>query len=500
MSVDDYLGILRRRMWWIVIPAVLGPMIAYGVSLALPNRYTSQTLVLVEQQKVPETYVRSIVNDQLNQRLGTMKEQILSRTRLQPIVERHELWKGEWKTAPMEELVARLRKGIAITPVKPVTTTRKEELPGFFISVTMDNARLTQQVCTEITSMFMEENLRLREQRAVGTTEFLSKQLDEAKRKLDEQDGRLAAFKRRYMAQMPGQEQANMNILMGLNTQLEAVTQLLNRTQQDKTYLESQLTIQLSNWQSSQAGNNPQTLEQQLVTLRNQLITLEGRYTGSHPDIVKLKNDIAQLEKKIAEGTSAANDREKEKKATASASEPPQIQQLRNQIRLAEQIIKEKTRDQERIQDQIKVYQARVQLSPVVEQEFKEITRDYQTALEFYNDLLKKKTESEMATELERRQQGEQFRVMDPANLPETPSFPNRPLFAAGGLAGGLALGLGIVLLLEMGDKSIRTDRDVEFFLGVPTLGLVPTVGEGNGHKAWFWKRPKVSQAAHKEA
>jgi capsular polysaccharide biosynthesis protein len=136
-----------------------------------------------------------------------------------------------------------------------------------------------------------------------------------------------------------------------------------------------------------------------------------------------------------------------------------------------------------------------------VEQQFKELTRDYQTALDFYNSLLSKKTESEMATELERRQQGEQFRVMDPANLPEKPTFPNRPLFAAGGLGGGLALGLGIALLLELRDKSIRSDRDVEFFLGVPALGLVPIVGEGNGQRAWFWKRPgkQSSQTANTE-
>jgi polysaccharide chain length determinant protein (PEP-CTERM system associated) len=501
MSVDDYLAILRRRLWWIVIPAILGPIISYGVSLTLPDRYTSQTLVLVEQQKVPESYVRSIVNDELNERLGTMKEQILSRTRLQPIIERHELWKSEWKTAPMEDLVGRLRMGIAITPIKSVNTSRRAELPGFFISVTMDNARRTQQICTEITSMFMEENLRLREQRAVGTTEFLSKQLDESKRKLDEQDARLAVFKRRYIAQMPGQEQANMNILMGLTTQLEAVTQLVNRTQQDKTYMESLLAQQLAAWQASQAGNNPQTMEQQLVALRNQLITVEGRYTADHPDVIKLRNDIAQLEKKVAEAATAAKETQKEKEQTAASSESLQIQQLRNQIRMAQQIIREKTRDQERIQEQIKIYQSRVQLSPVVEQEFKEITRDYQTALEFYNDLLRKKTESEMATELERRQQGEQFRVMDPANLPETPTFPNRPLFALGGLGGGLTLGLGIVLLLEMRDKSIRTDRDVEFFLGVPTLGLVPMVGEGNGQRAWFWKRPgkQSNQTGHTE-
>jgi capsular polysaccharide biosynthesis protein len=139
-------------------------------------------------------------------------------------------------------------------------------------------------------------------------------------------------------------------------------------------------------------------------------------------------------------------------------------------------------------------------LSPVVEQQYKELTRDYQTALDFHNDLLSKKTQSEMATDLERRQQGEQFRVMDPANLPERPSFPNRPLFALGGLGGGLALGLGLALVLEMRDKSLRNERDVEFYLQLPTLALLPSVQSGNGKQNRFWKRVKKSAAVLERA
>jgi uncharacterized protein involved in exopolysaccharide biosynthesis len=159
--------------------------------------------------------------------------------------------------------------------------------------------------------------------------------------------------------------------------------------------------------------------------------------------------------------------------------EPPRIQQLRAQIFQYEQIIQEKNREQEQLKQQIKLLQARLQLSPQVEQEFKELTRDYQTALEFYNELLKKRTLSAMATDLERRQQSEQFRVLDQASLPDRPSFPNRPLFALGGLGGGLALGLGMAFVLEARDRSLRTERDVEFYLRVPSLALIPSVASG---------------------
>ncbi len=490
LTIDDYLAILRRRRWWIAIPTVVVALGAYLVSLAIHDRYTSKTLVLVEQQKVPENYVRSVVTDALNQRLATMQEQILSRTRLQPIIEKFGLQKQDTGHGPTEDLVDQLRGAIKISAVRTMVGTQPDAgLPGFTISFTADDPHLAQQICGEITSMFMEENLRVREQRAEGTTQFLTTQLEEAKRKLDQQDARVAAFKQRYIGQLPGQEQINMNLLMGLNTQLEAVTQLLSRTQQDKTYMESLLAQQVAAWQASQTTNNPDSLGPQLAALQSHLVTLEGRYTPDHPDVIKAKNDIAQLKKKIDEAAAAAENKPDAEVHTTKLIEPPQIQQLRNQIHVVEQTLREKSQEQERLQGQIKTYQARVQLSPVVEEQSKEVTRDYQTALEFYNELLSKKTHSEMATDLERRQQGEQFRVMDPPNLPGRASFPNRPLFAAEGLGGGLALGLGLALLLEMGDKSLHNERDVEFYLQLPTLARVPSIGEENGKKAPFWKR-----------
>ena len=236
MSVEDYAGMLRRHVWQIVIPILLVPVLAYGVALLLPERFTSQTLVLVEQQRVPSTLVQSTVTEALNQRLGTMQQQILSRTRLAPIIEKFGLYKQDIANkVPMEDLVVQMRKNITVTTVKPIVASKQGEVPGFTISFDADNARTAQQVCSEILSMFIEENAKLRSESADSTTQFLQKQVDDAKRKLDEKDQRVADFKRRYLGQLPGQEQTNMNILMGLSQQLEAVNQLLSRTHQDKT-------------------------------------------------------------------------------------------------------------------------------------------------------------------------------------------------------------------------------------------------------------------------
>ena len=483
LTFEDYLAILRRRRRLIIIPAILGAAAGYLLSLVLPSQYTSHTLILVEQPIVPESYVKPVVSENLSQRLASMQEQILSRTRLQHLVEQFGLHKKEAKQVPMEVLVERLRKSIAVKPLNLMPGTQSPQLPGFNVDVTLGEARLAQQICTEITSMFMEQNLRVRQQQAEDTTQFLARQLEEAKAKLDEQDAKLAAFQSRYIGELPEDEKTNLTLLMGMTPQLEAVTQALNQAQQDKALTESLLSQQLAAWKSSQGGQNPQTLEQQLSNVQNQLLSVQGRFTEEHPDVVKLKNDVAQLQKKIQDASAQDHDQLREQKAKAPMIEPPQIQQLRAQLDRIELTIRQKTREQQQLQRQIKILESRIQSSPGIQQQFKALTRDYQTALNFYNDLLRKRNDSQMATELERRQQGEQFRVLDPPSLPERPSFPNRPLFCLGGLGAGVALGLAMVQLLESRDKSMRTKRDVEFYLGVSALALIPSIEPATGKK-----------------
>lgn len=488
MGFEDYLAIFRRRKWLLIVPAVVVPALAFAGSLFLPKKFTSTTLVLVEQQKVPEAFVRSVVTDQLNQRLATMQEQILSRSRLEPILTKFDLYKGE--ASPMEELVGRIRRAVQVTPIKPVVRGQTD-YPGFYISFTGSEPRIVQQICSEIASMFMEENLKDREKRATGTTEFLDKQLEDAKQVLDEQDKRMAIFKQRYVGQLPGTEKMNLDLLTSLSSQLEAVTQALNRAQQDKIYMESLLAQQIASWDASKTGQNPVTLEQQLSQQESAMAALEGRYTPDHPDVIKARGDIAALQKRIEQAKKMGKDPKVADSNSASFSEPPQLQQLRNQIYQAQQTIKEKNQQQERLQRDIKMLQGRVQLSPLVEQQYKELTRDYQTALDSYNDLLQKRTQSAIARDLERRQQGEQFRVIDPPNLPAKPSFPDPMVFTGGGFGGGIALGIVLILALEFRDRAIRNERDIEALLQLPTLALIPIVHEGTTKSGWTFRKKR---------
>jgi polysaccharide chain length determinant protein (PEP-CTERM system associated) len=460
-----------RHYWWILPIAVVGcGAVGLLVATLLPKRYTSETLVLVDQPTVPTEFVRPVVTDDLNHRLASMQEQILSRTRLQPIVEKFGLFPEERRQKSIDDLVEKLRNAVTVTPMESMPGTQNHSLPGFYVSVSFDNPQTAQQICTEITSMFMQQNSREREQQAVQTTSFLNAQLEEAKRKLDDQDKKLAAFKRQFLGSLPEEGQTNLNLLTGMNSQLEANVQALSRAQQDKTFNESLLSQQdATATVPSEGQNSPETPERQLTALENQLAGLEAHYTPEHPDVVKLKSQIEELKKHMAVSKA---------KETGSVPVPKpdsyQIQQLRAKLRQDNLNIEDLTKRQVLIQEQILRLQARLEASPVVEQQLKEITRNYQTALDFYNELLKKRQQSAMASDLEHQQESEQFRVLDPPSLPDSPSFPKRIRFVAGGLGAGFALALAIMYLIALLDKSMHTDRDVEVCLNLPVLTTVP--------------------------
>jgi uncharacterized protein involved in exopolysaccharide biosynthesis len=291
-----------------------------------------------------------------------------------------------------------------------------------------------------------------------------------------------------------------MHILMSLNSQLDATTQTLSRAQQDKAYTESMLAQQISAWKSAQSSTNPQTLEKQLDQLQAQLLDLQTRYTPDHPDVIKTKADIAAVQKKLKEVNAAAAANTTDSSEKSSASEPPEIRQLRLQIHQYQNVIAQATLDQKRLQSQIGVYQSRTSMSPGVEEQYKLLTRDDDNAQAFYKDLLAKKSSAALGTSMESQQEGEQMHILATAGLPDAPSFPNRPLFAAGGLGAGLALGFIMAIFLEFTDKSIRTEKDAAAILDLPLLISVPWLGEdeqeagasGNGSgRRHFWSGHK---------
>jgi polysaccharide chain length determinant protein (PEP-CTERM system associated) len=489
LTLQDYGAILRRRWWIVAIPAIIFPIVGVGITSLVQPQYISQTLVLVEQQRVPESYVKSVVTEDLNGRLATMREQILSRSRLQPIIERFNLFSSG--KASMDDRIDMMRRNIGITPIQS-DIARTSGLPGFYISFKANDPRTAQLVCGEIQSLFVNENTSERALAAAGTTDFLKGQLADAKAKLDEQDARLAKFQQTYIGKLPGAEQSNINMLTTLNTQLDAVTQAISRMEQNKAYAESLMSIQMQNQPQTteHGGLGPQGQQAELQQLQTEEAELTARYTDDYPDVVSVRRKIAELKAKIAatpppSTTAAAT-------TPAKTTDPVNVQQFRLQVKAMDQEIAQKKKDQAAIQAQLHLYQERVASSPEVEEEYKSITRDNQTAQAFYDDLLNKMNQSKMATDLEKRQQGEQFRVMDEPNLPEAPAYPKRAVFVGGGLGMGLVLGLLIVALLEYLDTAVRSERDIWAFTKLPTLGVIAFNGDpglAKPKRKWFGRR-----------
>ncbi|HEY1678901.1 MAG TPA: Wzz/FepE/Etk N-terminal domain-containing protein [Candidatus Sulfotelmatobacter sp.] len=504
-TLDDYLAMLRRRATVILVPVILAPLAGFLLSFAFPAKYTSTSLILVEGQKVPESMVQPVVSEDLAARVATLQQQVLSQGHLLPVVEK--VYPGR-SSQQQNEIIDTIRANMAVEPVvtdlSAIGSTTKggnkktSPVPGFNLRFTASNAREAQQVCTELTTLLVDENRKQIDAAATGTSDVLNRGIEDAKGTLDGMDAKLAAFKKEHVGQLPGDEENNLKILAGLNSQLEANTQMLNRAQQDKAYTESVLAQQLTAWKSSQASTNPDALQKQLTDLQTQLLQLQAKYTDDHPDVIKTKADVASLKKKLAEVRASSDAADASGDDKASAMEPAEIRQLRLQVHQYAELIAAGNRDQKHLQQEIGEYQGRVSLSPAVEEQFKQLTRDYDNAQKNYEDLLGKKSSADLTVKMNTQAQGERMFVLNLASLPDSPSFPNRWLFAGGGLAAGLALGIGLALGMELQDNAIRTESDAEAVLQLPILAAVPWVsGEVKSDgvaKFKFWSRKKTSR------
>jgi uncharacterized protein involved in exopolysaccharide biosynthesis len=535
MGFEDYVRILRRRLHVIIWPALGCAALGYLITLFIAPEYTSTGLILIESPNVPASLVPAITTSDLFTRLATMEEQIESRSRLQPLIERYDLYKSERKGS-MEDAVSDMRKDIEVkaetfednkkngSSTGTLFNGQKQPLPGFSVAFTAESARLAQQVSNELVSMFMTENLRQHEQAAKGTTDFLSSQVAEAKRELDDESARLADFKRRNLGALPSDTQANLQVLASLNTQLAAISDQINRAQQNKAYEQSLVSQQEAAWNASAAAPDNSSLDlmkQQLTKMKDELTLDQTRYTDDYPDVIKLKKDIAELQKQIdaqsassstsssagtagqtaQSGATAGPSPKADTKSVAAQSKTPpnpaaapatptpggptpaSIQQLRAALKQDDIFIAGKIKQQDKLQQQMKSYEGRLQTSPTVEEEYNRLTLGHDAALKFYDTLLGSRDSSQMSVNMENQGQGETFVVLDPPDLPQSPSFPVWWQFALGGFAAGLAVGAAVALVFELGDKALRDERDVEYYLGLPTLTLVPSIGAGNGYR-----------------
>jgi len=499
-SFGELWAMARRGRWWLLLPLFVCWLAIWGVSWLLPASYQSEALILVEQQKVPEHYVVSNVTEGLQERLQSMTQQILSRGRLQSTIDRFHLYAsraGLRKFLQSEDPVEQMRRDIKIEVVQAqvgttpgVGTGRPNELTAFRISYEAGSPELAQQVNSELTSLFINESWRSQQQLSESTTRFLASQLKEASDKLEEQEQLVRAFKAKHLGDLPSQLQSNVEILSGLQSQLQNVQHAIDSAKQQKLYLESQLQ-QLQLAQATVGGGETgmtslESLQKQLLDLRTRLSDARSRYTEDHPDIVALKRSIAETTAQIKEFESKSSSGERTETesavadkdsagATLSIPSSP-LMQIRSQLKANDLEIQNDQRQEERIQAEIAAYQARLNLTPATEQELERISRGYEESKANYNSLLQKQNQSQLATSLEERQQGEQFRILDPPSLPDKTKSPNHLFLSLVGLGLGSAVGIVLIALRELTNARIWKTEDLEGAIPARILVRIPHI------------------------
>jgi polysaccharide chain length determinant protein (PEP-CTERM system associated) len=477
LSVQDYWAILCRRRWWLLFPFFICWLGTWSASWIMPAKYRSETLILVEQQKVPAEYVVANVSVDLRERIQSMTQQILSRTRLQQIIEQFKLYSSLAKRLGPDGAIEQMRKDINIELVE--APGKRGDFTAFRISYSAPSAQLAQVVATQITSLFIDQNIQEQSKQAENTTEFLSSELEDVRQKLAQQEARVKEFKGQHMGELPTQMDSNVHILTGLQDRYQNLTQALNRAQEQKLYLESLLNQYRNVKANSEEGAiTLPALDQELSRLRAALANAQTKYTDKHPDVIHLKGQIAKTEKlkadieaDLAKSAAAGKDKPPTTPAQLQAMSP--ALQIEGQLRANEQEIQDVRRQQQQLEGQIGAYQVRLNATPVREQQLADLTRDYEQSKSNYESLLKKQMQSQLATNLEKRQQGQQFRIIDPPGLPTRPYSPDRTKFNVFGLIGGLLLGLGCLAFVEYLDDYVRGSNDVKI-AGVKVLVGIP--------------------------
>jgi polysaccharide chain length determinant protein (PEP-CTERM system associated) len=462
LNLKYFIAVLRRRFWYVVLPFFILSLASVVYCIKAPKIYKSSTLILIQPQEVPTDYVRPLVTSDARSRLNILSEQVMSRPRLEELIKKYDLYPEVRQSSTMYDAVQIMRKQIS---VGVRSKGRGNEPASFEVTYVGDNPAKVKEVTTAIANLFIDYNLKLREDQTAGTTKFLERELDRVREQLRQKEEIVRRFKTKYLGMLPEHMENNYRILDQLQQQLASVNDTLQQIEDRKVLLRSQLGRSTTLDPDIQAPLNLDQLRQKLQSLR-------VRYTEQHPDVIRLATMISRIEK------------EQEKNGVQMSPSPiiqgqPSLTEesgILTQLKLLEQDSQELQGEKVEISRQIEEYRGRIENGPKLEQMYVDLRRDYQQVDENYQSLLKRKLQAKMAENLERTQKGEQFRILEPANLPETPFKPNIQSVLSMGLMLGLACGFGLAFLREYLNQTICDRKELENFLQLPVLVSIPVI------------------------
>lgn len=491
LQLSDFVEMAKRRVWLIAIPPLVGLLVALIVSSRVPNVYQSDMLIAIDPQRVPDSYIRSTVVLRADLRMDQLSVQVMSRTNLERMITELNLYPELRAVLPIEDVVALMGRNIEVQLERPRNGPQGPEAPhAFRVRFRHPDPEVAAKVTQELGSLFVAQNIRDRGSIAAATSEFLDRELEEARLKLVEQERRLEMFRERNGKELPTQMTANMNAMAQTQLQVQSLVESIARDRDRKQMLERLYreaaaepppapTAAAQGGTATSAINPNATARQQLAAARQSLAGLEMRYTADHPDVARTKRLIADLEPRAAEELRAEAQQSQGTTPAAGLVEPARresLRQMRAEIESLDRQTSFKESEEQRLRGEISEYQRRVEAVPGLESAWVALSRDYETQQTAYKELLAKSGAAKLAVDLEAKQIGENFRVVDSAGVPVHPLPSMRGAINAGGFVLGLLLGLGIAAMLELRDASFRTDTDVLEVLGLPVLAIVPRV------------------------
>lgn len=491
-GLASILEVARRRRILALLPFLFVLTATASVAFFLPSLWTARSVVLVDRQQVPEFFVKPTVTGDLEGQLLTLSQDILSRPRLAKIVQELNLYPHLRDSHSLDDIVDRMRRDIHIDQQGEADRRARRADPrtvAFSVAYSATDPGTAMTVTNKLADLYVEENVRYRERQAVGTSEFLESQLREVRARLQGQEKRIAAYKEQHMGELPEQREANLRTLERLQGQLQLAHENSRRANERRQLITRSLAeIDQSTGFASAAAGGPsvtpaEAAAARLALLRQELVQLQTRYSDRYPDVIHLKEQIRILEAKraaepptAAPAAAVATPPKRNGRELRAAPHNPYIVSLMQQLDQANVEAKTTAEEIAALNKQTATYQRRIENTPRREQELALITRDYETTRELFRSLLGKRGEAEIAADLEQRQKGERFRIIEPAALPERPVGPNRLRLLLVGVM--LAAGASVlaVVLAEQVDTSYRSVEEVRSTLPVPVLSTIPTI------------------------
>jgi polysaccharide chain length determinant protein (PEP-CTERM system associated) len=478
LGISDYLAILKRRKKQLILPALVILLLSIGLAIGLPSVYRSEATILIEQQEIPSELVRSTVTSYAGERIQIISQRVMTSDNLGKIIDAYGLFRDEREESSISQLVETMREDIELEMISADVVDPRSGRPtsatiAFKLSFNNNDPRIAQKVTNELASLYLSENLKQREKSAVETSDFLASEADKLNSLVKDQEAELAQFKEQYFNNLPELQELNIQLMERSERELTDNTQQIRSLEERVIYLKSELAqMSPSSISYSSDGKRIYSAADRLKELQTEYVSLTTRYTGDHPTVKKLKEEIKALSQEVS---TVGKDGSSNNILSSRADNPAYVQ-LQTQLKAAETELQSLVMNKSEINAKIKDYEDRLMQSPQVEREYRKLTRDYENALAKYQEIKAKQLEAELSKSLERERKGERFSLIEPPLVPESPDKPNRIAILLLGFMVSLVGGVGNVVLFESMDDTVHGIKGITDITKVPPLAEIPYI------------------------